>query len=183
MCRRQPGLKDSFILSGKTDGISCGCSAAKTESPRGSSATHDAGGAPAHRDERRLTLLIFQEPGVPGSGHAVRCIRQVSSMSPSRMRDTTRESTRCMQEAVNWLRFGPRDSNSLQTLVGAERFELPTPCSQNRCATRLRYAPTRSSPYSKEIPLGKFLVHEIADFLACKDPQVLRKPWNRKLRM
>ena len=26
-------------------------------------------------------------------------------------------------------------------MVGAERFELPTLCSQNRCATRLRYAP------------------------------------------
>ncbi len=27
-------------------------------------------------------------------------------------------------------------------LVGAGRFELPTPCAQDRCATRLRYAPT-----------------------------------------
>ena len=33
-------------------------------------------------------------------------------------------------------------------LVGAERFELPTLCSQNRCATRLRYAPTTG-----ELPL------------------------------
>ncbi len=30
-------------------------------------------------------------------------------------------------------------------LVGAARFELTTPCTQNRCATRLRHAPTRSS--------------------------------------
>ncbi len=29
-------------------------------------------------------------------------------------------------------------------MVGAERFELPTLCSQSRCATRLRYAPTSS---------------------------------------
>ena len=29
-------------------------------------------------------------------------------------------------------------------LVGAERFELPTLCSQSRCATRLRHAPTLS---------------------------------------
>src|SRR5690606_34110738 len=28
-------------------------------------------------------------------------------------------------------------------MVGAEGFEPPTPCSQSRCATRLRYAPTR----------------------------------------
>ena len=27
-------------------------------------------------------------------------------------------------------------------MVGAERFELPTPWSQTRCATGLRYAPT-----------------------------------------
>jgi hypothetical protein len=27
-------------------------------------------------------------------------------------------------------------------LVGAGRFERPTPCAQGRCATRLRYAPT-----------------------------------------
>ena len=28
-------------------------------------------------------------------------------------------------------------------LVGAEGFEPPTPCSQSRCATRLRYAPKK----------------------------------------
>ena len=26
--------------------------------------------------------------------------------------------------------------------VGARRFELPTPCSRSRCATKLRYAPS-----------------------------------------
>jgi hypothetical protein len=31
---------------------------------------------------------------------------------------------------------------SLNSLVGAGRFERPTPCAQGRCATRLRYAPT-----------------------------------------
>ena len=31
---------------------------------------------------------------------------------------------------------------SAEALVGAGRFELPTPCAQGRCATRLRYAPT-----------------------------------------
>ncbi len=30
-------------------------------------------------------------------------------------------------------------------LVGAARFELTTPCTQNRCATRLRHAPTCAS--------------------------------------
>ena len=31
---------------------------------------------------------------------------------------------------------------STRDLVGAGRFERPTPCAQGRCATRLRYAPT-----------------------------------------
>ncbi len=31
---------------------------------------------------------------------------------------------------------------SAGALVGAGRFERPTPCAQGRCATRLRYAPT-----------------------------------------
>ena len=29
-----------------------------------------------------------------------------------------------------------------EVMVGAEGFEPPTLCSQSRCATRLRYAPT-----------------------------------------
>jgi hypothetical protein len=31
--------------------------------------------------------------------------------------------------------------NLLKLLVGARGFEPPTPCSQSRCATRLRHAP------------------------------------------
>ena len=38
-------------------------------------------------------------------------------------------------------------------MVGAERFELPTLCSQSRCATRLRYAPT---PLILPHPLAKW---------------------------
>jgi hypothetical protein len=34
----------------------------------------------------------------------------------------------------------------LNLMVGAEGFEPPTLCSQSRCATRLRYAPTVLSP-------------------------------------
>src|SRR5437870_3584918 len=32
-------------------------------------------------------------------------------------------------------------------MVGAGRFERPTPCAQGRCATRLRYAPTLLSDF------------------------------------
>jgi hypothetical protein len=37
-----------------------------------------------------------------------------------------------------------RANNYFRILVGAGRFERPTPCAQGRCATRLRYAPTSS---------------------------------------
>src|SRR6185436_4859669 len=37
-------------------------------------------------------------------------------------------------------------------MVGARGFEPPTPCSQSRCATRLRYTPTRASEQDLVIP-------------------------------
>ena len=36
----------------------------------------------------------------------------------------------------------------IEKMVGETRFELATPCSQGRCATRLRYSPTRKKLYS-----------------------------------
>ena len=41
---------------------------------------------------------------------------------------------------------------ALPDVVGAEGFEPPTPCSQSRCATRLRYAPIKLGhwPFAKE---------------------------------
>ena len=38
-------------------------------------------------------------------------------------------------------RCGESRSPVRREMVGAGRFERPTPCSQSRCATRLRYAP------------------------------------------
>src|SRR5579863_6426468 len=40
------------------------------------------------------------------------------------------------------------------TLVGAEGFEPPTLCSQSRCATRLRYAPTLFRLYRESVSPG-----------------------------
>ena len=37
-----------------------------------------------------------------------------------------------------------RMTHNVKKLVGVERFELPTSCSQSRRATRLRYTPKRS---------------------------------------
>ena len=40
-------------------------------------------------------------------------------------------------------------SYSRRTVVGAAGFEPTTPCSQSRCATRLRYAPVQRSKYTE----------------------------------
>ena len=44
---------------------------------------------------------------------------------------------------LSYGRIQSDNSTANKILVGAERFELPTLCSQSRCATRLRHAPTR----------------------------------------
>jgi hypothetical protein len=47
-------------------------------------------------------------------------------------------------------------AKTLRILVGATGFEPATPCAQGRCATRLRYAPTRENPdYPIDEPRGR----------------------------
>ena len=41
---------------------------------------------------------------------------------------------------------------TIQILVGADGFEPPTLCSQSRCATRLRHAPTSGFPADPQAP-------------------------------
>ena len=61
-------------------------------------------------------------------------------------------------------------------MVGAERFELPTLCSQSRCATRLRYAPTLVI-IAPEIPKFEVSVQGsqmlYANLLFCEDLEEL----------
>src|ERR1035438_7112341 len=52
----------------------------------------------------------------------------------------------------------------IDSMVGAGRFERPTPCAQGRCATRLRYAPTSAGlfilnhfPAFSKLAIGYFL--------------------------
>src|SRR6476659_2804126 len=52
-----------------------------------------------------------------------------------------------------WHSKGKGTSGPLESaggLVGAGRFERPTPCAQGRCATRLRYAPTFSCSFDSK---------------------------------
>ncbi len=46
------------------------------------------------------------------------------------------------------LSYGRKFSCPAENLVGVERFELPTSCSQSRRATRLRYTPS-GSPFGE----------------------------------
>ena len=45
----------------------------------------------------------------------------------------------------------------LEKVVGVQGFEPWTPCSQSRCATRLRYTPTESIFYTDIDSAGNFL--------------------------
>ena len=56
-------------------------------------------------------------------------------------------------------------------MVGAERFELPTLCSQSRCATRLRYAPTlyKLSKIFSKISLTKICMDYLNFLFLCLD--------------
>ena len=44
-----------------------------------------------------------------------------------------------------------KDSVGRSVMVGARGFEPPTPCSQSRCATRLRHAPNRWSVHKVDL--------------------------------
>ena len=53
-------------------------------------------------------------------------------------------------------------------MVGVERFELPTHCSQSSCATRLRYTPKPVNLSMLRTPL--FCVNPFPSFWATKNP-------------
>ena len=67
----------------------------------------------------------------------------------------------------------------LDLLVGAGRFERPTPCAQGRCATRLRYAPT----FVAFLILNHFLSFRYCP--ACpnrtKNTPTVAKPWQNPI--
>ena len=185
-CRRPP-RRSGFFLSGTMDRISCRRPTCKIESPRDSDARRDPDRRTRHENpcyamndsqpRRQSSNLAPSVPDMPlaASGKRYRCHRVSGAMPHKNPRAAS--SMRRTE-----LRDKLRTSNFLLTLVGAERFELPTPCSQNRCATRLRYAPTLSPQYRKEFPLGNSLVPEIAVFLACQGSEIPRKPSARHCR-
>ena len=63
---------------------------------------------------------------------------------------------------------------TLDLLVGAGRFERPTPCAQGRCATRLRYAPT----FEASLILNHFL--NFRNCPACPNREKMLRPWQNR---
>ena len=79
-------------------------------------------------------------------------------------RVTTPLGINCYHSAQN----GPRK------VVGATGFEPATPCAQGRCATRLRYAPTRSivaAHQSAGIGLGSTFAGSVRAGLESRPPK------------
>lgn len=92
--------------------------------------------------------------GIKRASHA-RCNAFTSSAPTHSAAKKRRKLGRQLDRSPSWQsRTGvgiqeenPSRNDSGRRLVGAGRFELPTPCSRSKCATRLRYAPPdRSSP-------------------------------------
>ena len=86
------------------------------------------------------------------AGHGgCECQRTRRAMAKAARKTSTRLG-RCLDADSRWLRIlnglafrrGRRlaAEHVVMQMVGAEGFEPPTLCSQSRCATRLRYAPT-----------------------------------------
>ena len=73
-----------------------------------------------------------------------------------------------------WNAGQPTLLESAGGLVGAGRFERPTPCAQGRCATRLRYAPTSEA----SLILNHFLIDHPSrnPFSAQKRIKTVSKP-------
>ena len=61
---------------------------------------------------------------------------------PSQFELTAALTSRVRLQGIPLWRMPVALSKPYVYLVGAGRFERPTPCAQGRCATRLRYAPT-----------------------------------------
>jgi hypothetical protein len=47
-------------------------------------------------------------------------------------------------------------------LVGTARFELATPCTPSKCATRLRYVPTESAAEDDSVGVDLQILHQSA---------------------
>ncbi len=72
---------------------------------------------------------------------------------------------RCGQLASSIITPPTPEDLTPEDLVGVERFELPTSCSQSRRATRLRYTPSDDAPMR---PLGANRARSVRAMHGCR---------------
>ena len=130
---------------------------------------------PALQDSSDLTDLIQMGAGDQGANIPL-LLRSVKPGVPLRVdRCVGLRGNRQLQNHL--LRFFtdfPNGRKLLILLVGAGRFERPTPCAQGRCATRLRYAPTF---------YASMILNHFQDFRYCHAAQIGPKslrPWQTR---
>ena len=63
--------------------------------------------------------------------------------------------------------------------VGLVRFELTTPCSQSRCATKLRHSPPERGRYPGRSPTLTAFVSQSTDTFDTCDPKSPTTSWAR----
>ena len=98
-----------------------------------------------HSDIRLLERDIYGETDAEDLREAVNSIWPSNGSLPFSDEKSNGRGPLAVQEANSSAVDGSGAANLLETSstseVGARGFEPPTPCSQSRCATRLRYAP------------------------------------------
>ena len=119
-------------------------------------------------DSPLITFLMvgarrFELPTPCAQGRCATRLRYAPSNDQSHSTQARHEikvlrlNQRAMSNGKNSSLFLPHHSR-LTThyflMVGARRFELPTPCAQGRCATRLRYAPSNDQSHSTQARHG-----------------------------
>ena len=109
---------------------------------------------------------------------------------------TIRVPHRCGTRVARSAPTGPAGHHEIvvtsQFVVGMGRFELPTPCSQSRCAARLRHIPlswfshlgkrparrlTREFPEQRPLPRYTDDSQEAVSFRSASKQRIARKRW------
>ena len=103
---------------------------------------------PAYRENHRRRASYPQTVrNRLNSGLWVAACRAALQAEHGQIAPTTRKMPASPQSRPTWLRRGASGDSQVgeEKVVGAARFELTAFCTQNRRATRLRYAPTRTA--------------------------------------
>ena len=65
-------------------------------------------------------------------------------------------------ERAGWVWLRVPEMTGLIGMVGTARFELATPCTPSKCATRLRYVPMESAVEDDSVGVDFQILHQAA---------------------